>query len=172
MKEKVTFLALVIVGPKDPCMKINVLMQPLIEELKVLWQGVEAYDSHLNCKFNLPATYLWSIHDLLKYGIRCEWCVHSRMCFLICMSEFQTYRLKQDKKETFFDMHRRFLPANHPFRKDTKSFQKGNWVRDGRPKRQTGEDIMRQHRYLKPSEGVRFEGYGKEHNWTHISFLW
>jgi hypothetical protein len=86
------FLALVIVGPKDPCMKINVFMQPLIEELKVLWQGVEAYDSDINCKFNLRAEYLWSIHDLLKYGIWCEWCVHSRMYFLICMSELQTYR--------------------------------------------------------------------------------
>jgi hypothetical protein len=33
------FLALVILGPKDLCMKINVFMQPLIEQLKVLWKG-------------------------------------------------------------------------------------------------------------------------------------
>jgi hypothetical protein len=45
MKEEVTFLALAIPGPKDSCTKINVFMQPLIEELKVLWQGVEAYDA-------------------------------------------------------------------------------------------------------------------------------
>jgi hypothetical protein len=42
MKEQVTFLAQVIPDPKDPCTKINVFMQPLIEELKLLWQGVEA----------------------------------------------------------------------------------------------------------------------------------
>jgi hypothetical protein len=63
MKEEVTFLALIISGPKNPCMKINVYMQPLIEELKVLWQEVEAYYSHLNCRFNLRAHYLWSIQD-------------------------------------------------------------------------------------------------------------
>jgi hypothetical protein len=36
---------------------------------------------------------------------------------------------------------------------------------------QIGEDIMRQHRDLKAAEGGVFEGYGKEHNSTHISFL-
>jgi hypothetical protein len=87
MKEEVTLLALVIPGPKDPCTKINVFIQPLIEELKVLWQGVEAYDSHLNCRFNLQVTYLWSIHYLLAYGIWCGWCVHGRLCYPICMSE-------------------------------------------------------------------------------------
>jgi hypothetical protein len=44
-------------------------------------------------------------------------------------------------------------------------------VRDGPPKRQIGEDIMRQHRDLKLAEGGGFEGYNKEHNWTYISFL-
>jgi hypothetical protein len=122
MKEEVTFLALVIQGPKDPCTKINVYMQLLIEELNVLWQGVEAYDSHLNCRFNLRATYLWSIHDLLAYGIWCGWCGHDRLRCLICMSESQAYRLKHGKKEILFDVNRCFIPTNHPFRKDTKSF--------------------------------------------------
>jgi hypothetical protein len=69
MKEGVLFLALIVPGPKELVTKINVFMQPLIEELKVLWQGVEAYDSHLKHSFTLRATYLWSIHDLLAYGI-------------------------------------------------------------------------------------------------------
>jgi hypothetical protein len=58
MKEGVLFLALIVPGPKDQVTKINVFMQPLIEELKVLWQGVEAYDSHLKCSFTLCTTYL------------------------------------------------------------------------------------------------------------------
>jgi hypothetical protein len=88
------------------------------------------------------------------------------------MGDSQAYRLEHGKKETFFDVHRRLLHYNHPFRKDTKSFRKGKRVRDGPPKRQTGENIMRQHRDLKPGVGGRFQGYGKEHNWTHISFIW
>lgn len=39
-------------------------MQPLIEERKVLWVGVEAYGSNMKCRFKLHTTYLWSIHDL------------------------------------------------------------------------------------------------------------
>jgi hypothetical protein len=142
------FLSLIVPGPKDPITKINVFMQPLIEELKVVWQGVEVYDSHLKHSFNLRLTYLWSIHDLLAYGIFSGWCIHGRLRCLICMVDSQAYRLKHGKKETFFDVHRRLLPSNHPFRNDTKSFRKGKRVRDGPPKRQTGEDIMRQHRDL------------------------
>jgi hypothetical protein len=40
----------------------------LCEELKELQQGVDAYDSHLKCRFNLRAAYIWSIHDYLAYG--------------------------------------------------------------------------------------------------------
>jgi hypothetical protein len=60
--------------------------------------------------------------------------VSCRLHCPICMSESQAYRLKHGKKETFFDVHRCFLLANHPFRKDTKSFRKGKRVRDGPPK--------------------------------------
>ncbi|XP_025811686.1 uncharacterized protein LOC112889329 [Panicum hallii] len=143
MKEDVTFLALIIPGPKDPVTKINVFMQPLIEELKLLWHGVEAYDSHLKRSFNLRAAYLWSIHDLMAYGIFSGWCVHGRLRCPVCMCESKAYRLKHGKKETFFDVHRRLLPPRHPFRNDTQSFRKGKRVRNGPPKRQTGEDIMR-----------------------------
>jgi hypothetical protein len=77
------------------------------------------------------------------------------------MGDSQAYRLKHGKKETFFDVHRCIIPSNHPFRNDTKSFQKGKGVRDGPPKRQTSEDIMRQHRDLKPAAGGGFEGYSE-----------
>jgi hypothetical protein len=80
LKEGFIFLALVIPGPKHPGKNINLFMRPLIEELKELWQGVKAYDSHLKCEFTLRAAYLWSIHDLLAYGIWAGWCVHGRLC--------------------------------------------------------------------------------------------
>jgi hypothetical protein len=31
---------------------MNIFLHPLMEELKELWQGVDAYDSHLKCQFN------------------------------------------------------------------------------------------------------------------------
>jgi hypothetical protein len=46
LKEEFIFLALVILGPKEPKKQMNIFLCPLMEEL---WQGVDAYDSHLKC---------------------------------------------------------------------------------------------------------------------------
>jgi hypothetical protein len=54
-----------------------------MEELKELWQGVDAYDSHLKCQFNIQVAYLWSIHDYLAYGKFVGWCVHGRLNCLV-----------------------------------------------------------------------------------------
>jgi hypothetical protein len=47
LKQGFVFLALVILGPKEPKKQINVFFRPLMEEMKELWQGVDAYDTHL-----------------------------------------------------------------------------------------------------------------------------
>jgi hypothetical protein len=41
------FLALVILGPEEPKKQMNIFLRPLMEELKELWKGVDAYDNHL-----------------------------------------------------------------------------------------------------------------------------
>jgi hypothetical protein len=87
--------------------------------MKELWQGVDAYDSHLKCRFNLRAAYLWSIHDYLAYGKFAGWCVHGRLNYPICMDDTDAFTLQHGKKVSFFDCHRRFLPSNHSFRNDT-----------------------------------------------------
>jgi hypothetical protein len=58
LKEGFIFLALVILGPKELRKKMNIFLCPLIEELKELWQGVDAYNNHLKCRFNLRDAYL------------------------------------------------------------------------------------------------------------------
>jgi hypothetical protein len=58
MKEGFIFLPLVISGPKEPRKQMNIFLPLLMEELKELWQGVDAYDSHLKCLFNMRAAYL------------------------------------------------------------------------------------------------------------------
>jgi hypothetical protein len=44
MKYEYMFLCLIIPGLDHPGSCINVMLKPLIKELKQLWQGVEAYD--------------------------------------------------------------------------------------------------------------------------------
>jgi hypothetical protein len=41
------FLALVILGPEELKKQMNIFLCPLMEELKELWKGVDAYDNHL-----------------------------------------------------------------------------------------------------------------------------
>jgi hypothetical protein len=92
LKEGFIFLALVILGPKEPKKQMNIFLEPLFEELKNLWSGVDAYDSHLKYRFNLRATYQWSIHDYLGYGKFVGWCVHGRLNCPICMDDSDAYR--------------------------------------------------------------------------------
>jgi hypothetical protein len=47
LKEGFIFLALVIPGLKEPRKQINIYLRSLMEELKELWQAVDAYDSRL-----------------------------------------------------------------------------------------------------------------------------
>ena len=51
-------------GPKGPGDKIDVYMQPLIEELKELWnEGVSTFDASTNQMFQMYAALLWTISD-------------------------------------------------------------------------------------------------------------
>jgi hypothetical protein len=46
MKYEFMFLCLIIPGLDHPRPKLNVMLKPFIDELKELWNKVEAYDSH------------------------------------------------------------------------------------------------------------------------------
>ena len=47
---------------------ISTYLQPLIEELKQLWAGVETYDVVRKENFNLRATLMWTINDFPAYA--------------------------------------------------------------------------------------------------------
>jgi hypothetical protein len=75
------FLSLTIPGPNHPRKGLNVMMQPLIDDLKKLWEGVEAYDCYKKERFTLRVTYLWSIHDFMAYSLFAGW---SYLVILTC----------------------------------------------------------------------------------------
>jgi hypothetical protein len=116
MKYEFMFLYLVVSSPDHPGPKLNVMLRPLIYELKELWNGVEAYDSQKKQKFTLRAAYLWLIHDFMAYGIFTRWSAHGRLTCLICTSDIDYFRLTTGGKNSYFDYHRRWLPPKHPFR--------------------------------------------------------
>jgi hypothetical protein len=143
---------------------MNICLRSLMEELKELWQGVNAYDSHLKCRFTLRAAYLWLIYDYLAYDKFVGWCVHGRLNCPVYMDDSDAFRLEHGKKVTFFDYHQRLRPFSHEFRGDKQSFQKGKTIRKGPPKQKLGADIVKMLDDLKESENGGFEGYGEKHN--------
>jgi hypothetical protein len=87
------------------------------------------------------------------------------------MDDTDAFRLQHGKKVSFFDCHQRFLPSNHSFRNDTRSFLKGKTIRKGLPKRKFREDIIKVLDDLKESENGVYKGYNENNNWTHKSYL-
>jgi hypothetical protein len=104
LKQGFIFLALIISIPKEMKKQMNIFLRPLMEELKELWQWVDAYDNHLKCRFNLCVTYLWSIHDYLAYDKFVGWCVHGHLNCLICNDDSNAYKMQHDRKFTLFDI--------------------------------------------------------------------
>jgi hypothetical protein len=87
------------------------------------------------------------------------------------MYDTDAFMLEHDRKVSFFDCHRRFLPSNHEFRNNTRSFLKGKTIRKEPLKRKFDANIIQKLNDLKETGNGVFEGYGVNHNWTHKSYL-
>ncbi|RVW67500.1 hypothetical protein CK203_063103 [Vitis vinifera] len=109
-------------SPRQPGNDIDIYLAPLIEDLKTLWEvGVQAYDAHQREFFTLRAVLLWTISDFPAYGNLSGCTVKGYFGCPICGEETYSRRLKHGKKNSYTG-HRRFLPCNHPFRKQKKAF--------------------------------------------------
>jgi hypothetical protein len=87
MKYKFIFLCLVIPGLDHPGTKIDVMMRPVIEELKILREGADVYGCYKKQTFNLRAAFLWSIHDIMAYCIFVGWSCHGILTCSICVED-------------------------------------------------------------------------------------
>jgi hypothetical protein len=88
MKKFFVLLALLILGKESVTSEVfDVYLEPLVEELLQLWDGVPAYDirkEHGLRRFTLWAVLMWTIHDFLGYATvggfshqgyaTCPWC--------------------------------------------------------------------------------------------------
>ncbi|KAL6319770.1 hypothetical protein AAG906_036828 [Vitis piasezkii] len=100
----------------------DVYLAPLIEDVKLLWEvGIESFDAYQREFFTLKVVLLWTINDFPAYGNLSGCTIKGYFACLICGEETDSHRLKHGKKNSFTG-HRRFLPCNHPFRKQKKAF--------------------------------------------------
>ena len=109
-------LSLLIPGPKAPGQDIDVFLQPLVEELKILWQeGVPAYDMYKKEPFTLKAIVLWGIHDFPAYGNLFGCVTHGYKACPICGDDTPSIRLDCSKKVVYTN-YCMFLNTDHPYR--------------------------------------------------------
>ena len=101
---------------------------------------MKAYDAHQQEFFTLKAILLWTINDFPAYGNLSGCTVKGYYACPICGEETNSHWLKHGNKNSYTG-HRRFLPCNHPFRKQKKAF---NGEQEFRlpPKELTGDEIF------------------------------
>ncbi|GKB73258.1 leucine-rich repeat protein, partial [Tanacetum coccineum] len=110
-----------ILGCLDTPVNIDVYLEPLIDELKDLWAGVNAYDALRKEDFTLRAALLWTINDFSAYGMLSGWSVKGYNACPTCMDETSSHYLKWGRKVCYTG-HQRFLPLSHKWRKDKTNF--------------------------------------------------
>ncbi|KAL6195847.1 hypothetical protein ACLB2K_031464 [Fragaria x ananassa] len=122
MERKFMILTLLISGPKQPGNVIYVYLQPLIDDLKLLWNDVEGvYDAYRGEYFKLKAVLFWTINVFPTYGNLSGSIVRGYNGCLICVDQTRPHRLKKDNKLIFM-RHRRGLPRHHPYRRQAAAF--------------------------------------------------
>jgi hypothetical protein len=113
---------------------MGVFMEPVTDELIDAWEkGVWTYDRATKTSFKIHVWYHYSLYDFLVYGLFAAWCVHGKYPCPICKEVVRFIWLKKGGKYSSFDQHRQFLPLDHEFREDIKSFTKGVKVTDLKP---------------------------------------
>ena len=138
------FLTVIVPGPRNLKDKLDVYLQPLISELQALWEiGVETYDISRKQNFMLRAALLWTISDFPAYSMLSGWSTFGRLACPYCMDESDPFTLPNGRKQTWFDNHHKFLPLDHPFRRNKYAFRKNRMVTYPPPKFCSGVELLR-----------------------------
>ncbi|GJV76711.1 hypothetical protein Tco_1508295, partial [Tanacetum coccineum] len=160
MKQQSFILSSVIPGEKAPGNDIDVYLQPLIHELKLLWKGVDAYDAFSKQKFKLRASLMWTVNDFPAYANLSGWSTKGRVACPVCANSTRSSWLKYGRKFCYMG-HRRWLEQNHKYRFQNDQFD-GTCEEEGPPTPLTRFDILEQ------LSGASFI-YGKSDNSSNKS---
>jgi len=179
MKREYIFLTLMIPGPRSPGKSLDVYLQLLIDELKILWDiGVNTFDAWKKQNFIMKAALMWTISDFLAYGMLSGWSTHGKFACPYCMGDINSFTLKSGGKPCWFDCHRRFLPIIHSFHRDQCSFKKSVVENSLPPQEYSGIDVINQVNQLQKvtfglkSSKQKQPNFGKTHNWVKKSIFW
>ncbi|XP_023753719.2 uncharacterized protein LOC111902075 [Lactuca sativa] len=144
MKESSFMLTLLIPGPKAPGKDLDVFLRSLVDELKQLWSfGVRTKDVATNTFFNLKAMLLWTINDYPARSSLSGWSGQGYKACPTCNKDTSSYRVSN---KVIYIGHRRFLDADHPWKKSLD--YNGKHETRGPPRKFCEEEIQAQHARL------------------------
>ncbi|XP_074351416.1 uncharacterized protein LOC141690524 [Apium graveolens] len=142
--------------PAKPGNDIDVYLQPLIEDLQKLWHGKQVYDAFKKESFILRGILLWTISDYPALGNLSGNIIKGYNVCVVCVDKTKATRLATYKK-TVVMRHRRWLPRNHPYRRQKAAFD-NTMEKLSEPIPLTGEEVLE--RVLPLADHV----YGKTQN--------
>ena len=92
MKRSSIILSLLIPRQTSPENDIDVYLQPLVEELKELWDvGVKTFDVSSKKSFQMHAALLWTINGFPAYGDILGWCTKDALACPPCNYDSQSH---------------------------------------------------------------------------------
>ena len=120
-------LSLLIPGPDAVTAEhFDVFIAPLIEELTVLWMdGVMCIDAAKwrgEAHFSLRAILLWCLHDFPAYAMVAGTSNKGYCACPVCGPHTVSRYSEHLSKVVYGGSHRRWLPQDHPFRRDRHVF--------------------------------------------------
>ncbi|XP_025662015.1 uncharacterized protein [Arachis hypogaea] len=142
MKQTSFILSMIIPGPKMPGNDIDVYLEPLVDELKQLWDGVETYDANKRTTFKMRAALMRTISDFPGLENLSGWNTYSGLACPNCNVDAKPQRLTFSRKWCYMG-YRRFLLRSHKYRLDRSRFDGQAESRDP-PKKYSGTDVLRQ----------------------------
>ncbi|XP_024178737.1 uncharacterized protein LOC112184731 [Rosa chinensis] len=143
---------------KLPGNDIDLYLEPLIDDLKTLWAGVnDVYDAHRKEYFTLRAVLLWTINDFPAYGNLSGCTTKGYKACPICGDTTSAIHLPHSRKMSY-GCHRKYLPRHHPYRREKKAFNNEQEF-EVAPTPLSGEEVF------KRVEHINYEyGKGKKKN--------
>jgi hypothetical protein len=143
MKQPYFMLSLIIPGPSSPGQNIDTYLEPLVSELKELWDvGVQTFDVCSKNTFTMRSALMWTINDFPAYADLSGWSTKGKKACPCCMHSTKSLWLTYGGKYCFMG-HRRWLPPEHKWRKNKRHFD-GTQEFDGPPGVPDADEIMRQ----------------------------
>ncbi|XP_050225269.1 uncharacterized protein LOC126674798 [Mercurialis annua] len=121
MKQSSFILSMIIPGEKGPGNDIDTYLQPLIQELHELWEGVDTYDAFTQQMFQMRAILMWTINDFPAYAYLSGWSTKGEFA-CPCCAEFTHSRWLYNGGKHCYMGHRRWLPEDHSYRRQKENF--------------------------------------------------